>query len=147
MLLCQGSGAGGYSFYIKDGRLRYVHNYVNRQHFHVVAPDPVPSGRHLLRFEFEPTGQPDIPKGKGTPGRGQLYIDGTLIGQADIPVTTPLAFNPGAISCGTNPGSPVTPDYSSPFAFTGTLHSVTVDVSGDLIKDEEAEMRLVMARQ
>src|SRR5947209_9847984 len=147
VLLCQGSGAGGYSFYIKDGRLRYVHNYVNRQHFHVVAPDPVPSGRHQLRFEFEPTGQPDIPKGKGTPGRGQLYIDGTLAGQADIPVTTPLAFNPGAISCGTNPGSPVTPDYVSPFTFTGTLHTVTVDVGGDLIKDQEADMRMVMARQ
>lgn len=29
--------------------------------------------------------------------------------------------------------------------FTGTIHSVTV--SGDLIVDTEAEMRIVMARQ
>ncbi len=31
--------------------------------------------------------------------------------------------------------------------FTGTLHTVTVDLSGDLITDTEAEMRMAMARQ
>ena len=35
----------------------------------------------------------------------------------------------------------------SPFKFTGTLHSVTVDVSGELIHDPEAELRAHMARQ
>ena len=46
---------------------------------------------------------------------------------------------------GSNPGSPVTPDYASSFPSTGTLHSVTVDVSGDLIDDGESEMRMAMA--
>jgi arylsulfatase len=44
-------------------------------------------------------------------------------------------------------GSPVTPEYKPPFEFTGTIDSVTVDVSGELIKDTEAEMRQIMARQ
>ncbi|MEU9159964.1 hypothetical protein AB0D29_06700 [Streptomyces sp. NPDC048424] len=30
VLMSQGSMAGGWSFYIKDGRLTYVHNYVSR---------------------------------------------------------------------------------------------------------------------
>jgi arylsulfatase len=34
-----------------------------------------------------------------------------------------------------------------PFEFTGTIDSVTVDVSGELFKDTEAEMRQIMARQ
>src|SRR5512135_987721 len=58
-----------------------------------------------------------------------------------------LLFNPGGLTCGANPGLAVTPEYSSPFKFTGKIYSVTVDVSGDLIRDSEAEMRLVMARQ
>ena len=104
-------------------------------------------GKHTLRFEFEPTGQPDMEHGKGAPGKLQLYVDGTLTGNAEAPVTTPFAFNPGALTCGANPGSAITDDYASPFKFTGTIHSVTVDVSGELIHDTEAELRMHMARQ
>jgi arylsulfatase len=147
ILLCQGTAAGGYSFFIKDGVLRYVHNYVGRGLYGVVSDVPVPTGRHELRFEFEPTGAPDLAQGKGAPGRCQLYVDGALVGNAEVPVTTPFAFNPGALTCGASPGSPVTPDYAGAFAFTGTLHSVTVDVSGELIIDDEAELRVHMARQ
>jgi hypothetical protein len=49
--------------------------------------------------------------------------------------------------CGANAGSPVTTDYQAPFRFTGTLHTVTVDLSGDLITDSDSEMRMAMARQ
>jgi arylsulfatase len=107
----------------------------------------VPAGDHLLRFEFEPTGQPDLANGRGAPGKLQLYVDGTLVAVEQAPVTTPFALNPGALTCGANPGSPVTPDYPSPFRFTGTLRTVTVDVSGDLITDSESELRMAMARQ
>jgi arylsulfatase len=147
VLLSQGTAAGGYSLFLKDGRLHYVHNYLGRSLHRVTSPDPVPTGTHELRFEFEPTGQPDMPHGRGAPGRLQLYIDGTLVADADTPVTTPFVLNPGALTCGANPGSPVTPDYPSPYRFTGTLHTVTVDVSGELITDTESEMRVAMARQ
>ena len=147
VLLAQGSAAGGYSLFIKDRRLHYVHNYVGRSLHGVSSPDPVPSGAHELRFEFEPTGEPDMAHGRGAPGRLQLYVDGRLVADADAPVTTPFILNPGALTCGANPGSPVTPDYRSPFRFTGTLHSVVVDISGELVIDSESEMRAAMARQ
>jgi hypothetical protein len=147
VLLCQGSGMGGWSFYVQDGRLHYTHNYVNRARYTVSAPDALPAGRHQVRFEFEPTGKPDLATGKGAPGRAQLYVDGRLVGQSEFPVTIPLAIHPGALTCGANPGSPVTPDYRAPFPFTGALHTVTLDLSGDLITDSEADMRIAMARQ
>ena len=86
-------------------------------------------------------------RGRGAPGRLQLYVDGTLAGNAEAPVTTPFVLNPGALTCGANPGSAITDDYASPFRFTGTIHSVTVDVSGKLTEDSEAELRMHMARQ
>jgi arylsulfatase len=147
VLLCQGSAAGGYSLFVKDGRLHYVHNYVGRSLHKVSSPEPLPPGAHDLRFEFEPTGQVDLANGRGAPGRLQLYVDGRLVADAETPVTTPFMLNPGALTCGANPGSPVTPDYPSPFRFTGTLHSVIVDVTGDLITDSESEMRMAMVRQ
>ena len=147
VLLCQGSGVGGWSFYLKDGKLHYAHNYVRRALHTVSSPDAVPAGRHQLRFEFEPTGKPDIPNGRGAPGHAQLYVDGQLVAQEEFSVTTPLVFNPGGLTCGANPGSAITPDYQPPYRFTGTLHTVTLDLSGDLITDTDAEMRIAMARQ
>jgi arylsulfatase len=101
-----------------------------------------------LRYEFEVTGPPDIANGKGAPGRAQLYIDGVLVGQAEFPHTTPLSLGlTGGITVGADPGAPVAPFYETPFEFTGTIHSVTFDVSGEIIEDSEAEMRRIMARQ
>ena len=82
VLLCQGTAAGGYSLFIKDGRLHYVHNYVGRSLHGVSSPEPVPAGSHELRFEFEPTGEPDMAHGRGAPGRLQLYVDGKLVADA-----------------------------------------------------------------
>ena len=147
VLISQGSAVGGWTFYVKENRLHYAHNYVRRAIYSVSTSDPLPTGRHELRFEFEPTGEPDIMRGKGAPGRAQLYIDRELVAETDLPLTTPIAFNPGGLTCGADPGSPVVPDYISPFRFTGKLRAVTVDLSGDLIKDSEAEMRMVMGRQ
>ena len=148
VLLVHGGNDSGYSFYVKGNKLHWVHNYVAKEFYHVESVETVPEGRHKLRFEFEVTGQPDIARGKGAPGRAQLYIDGKLVGQADVPVTTPLALGlTSGVRSGSAPGAPVTPDYEPPFEFTGTIYSVTVDVSGDLIQDTEAEMRQIMARQ
>ncbi len=148
VLLSHGGNDGGYALYIKDDKLQYAHNYVARDIYHVVSTEALPEGRHQLRYEFEVTGKPDLRTGKGAPGRGQLYVDENLVGQVDIPVTVPILFGlGGGIHCGADPCSPVTPDYDPPFEYTGKLHAVTVDVSGELIKDTEAEMRAIMARQ
>jgi arylsulfatase len=147
-LVSFGGVDGGYSFYVKDGKLEYVQNYVARDYLQVASTVPIPAGRHDLRFEFEVTGPPDFANGKGTPGRAQLYIDGKLVGQADFPHTTPFTLGlTGAMVVGADPGAPVAPFYEPPFEFTGTIHSVTFDVSGDVIEDSEAEMRMIMARQ
>ena len=147
-LVSFGGTDGGYSLYVKDGKLQYVQNYVARDYLHVELTEPVPAGHHQLRFEFEVTGPPDIAQGKGTPGRAQLYIDGNLVGQAEFPHTTPISLGlTGGIVVGADPGAPVAPFYETPFEFTGTIESVTFDVSGDVIKDDDAEMRQIMARQ
>jgi arylsulfatase len=147
VLLCQGTAAGGYSLYIKDEKLHWVHNYVGRGLYGVHSENGITPGKHELRFEFEPTGEPDLQAGKGAPGTAQLYVDGELVAAAEVPVTMPFLINPGPTTCGANPGSPVTPEYPSPFAFTGTIDHVTVDVSGELIRDDAAELRAHLARQ
>jgi len=132
---------------VDDGRLRYVYNYVGREQFEVSSSELLPVGRHALRYEFEPTGQPDLKAGKGTPGRAQVYVDGKLVANAEFPYTTPLLFELEGLSCGYDFGAPASESYGAPFAFTGTIHSVTVDVSGDVIRDDESEIARLMAQQ
>ena len=149
VLISQGGIDGGYALYVKDGRLHHLYNYVARTYFHVESQDAIPEGRHQLRYEFEVTGEPQVLQGKGAPGHGQLYIDGQLAGQVEMSVTNPIMLGlASGVSGGRDAGSPVTMDsYQGPFPFTGKIHTVTIDVSGDLIVDTEAEMRAIMARQ
>ena len=148
ILVAHGGVDSGYALYVKDQRLTWVHNYVGRSFHYVVSTEDVPAGRHRLRFEFEVTGKPDIGKGKGAPGTAQLYFDDRLVGQAEVPVTTPLALGlTSGVIVGEAPGAPVCAEYEPPFAFTGTVHSVTFDVSGDLIEDDELTVRRLLARQ
>ena len=138
--------------FVKDNKLHYVHNYVGAQEFHVESGDTVPEGKSILRYEFEPTGNPDFAKGKGSAGRAQLYIDGKLVGQVDLPVTVPLLIGlGGGLTVGRNPGSPVSQLYGPPFAFTGTIFKVTADVSGQMLQDTEEERqaasKAAMSRQ
>jgi len=148
-LVSFGGTDGGYSLYVQDGALQYVHNYVARDYLHVASGEKIPPGRHELRYEFEVTGRPDIAQGKGTPGRAQLYIDRELVGQAEFPHTTPLSLGlTGGITVGADPGAPVTPFYTSPFEFNGVIRSVTFELGeGEMIVDDESVMRQIMARQ
>jgi hypothetical protein len=148
MLLANGDVQGGFAFYVQDGKLHYVYSYVGSEFYHVESNVSVPEGRHKLRFEFQVTGKPDIKNGKGAPGRVELFIDGKLAGQGDVPLTMPLAMGiAGGFLCGADTGSPVWDKYQPPFKFTGMLYSATVDVGGELIRDRKAEMQIHMARQ
>lgn len=147
-LFSMGGVDGGFCFYMQDGLLKYVYNYVAAEYFRMESKDKVPAGRHKLIFEFEVTGKPDISKGKGAPGKAQIYVDDKLAGQMELPYTIPISLGLGAgASCGSDPGSPTCPDYSPPFEFTGKIYSVKVDVSGNLIEDPETAVRQILARQ
>ncbi len=152
VLACHGSNVGGYVLFVQDGRLHYVHNYVGAEELAVSSDGPIPAGRHALRYEFEPTGAPDLMAGRGTPGVGRLFVDGEQVGQGELAVTVPLALGLGSgFAVGRNPGSATSTRYASPFPFTGTISKVTVDVSGKPDHDEaeakKAEARVAMARQ
>jgi arylsulfatase len=147
-LFSMGGNDGGFSFYVQDGRLTYGYNYVADKRFKVQSDGTIPEGDHIFSFEFTPTGEPDIPKGKGVPAKITLFVDGKPVGSGDLPVTIPLQLGLAAGVCvGADAGSPVMTDYPTPFRFTGTVKKALVDVSGEPVEDKEAKMRMYLARQ
>jgi hypothetical protein len=147
VLLAQGGVAGGYVFYVKDKKLHYLHNYIGLEQLTVSSSIDVPEGETKLRYEFEPTGQPNFGEGLGSPGRAQLYIDGKLVANQKFWTTVPITFGIEGLSCGYDFGEAVTHEYETPFTFTGLIKQVTVDLSGDLIEDDEAKVRKLMELQ
>ena len=141
VLLCQGAAAGGYTLFIQDGRLHYVHNYVAREYFRVVSKDPVPAGSHDLRFEFEPTGELDLANGKGAPGRLPALRRRRARRRDRRAVHDPRVVQPRRPHLRSEPRIADHPRLRGLFAFSGTIHQVTVDVSGELIEDSETEMK------
>ena len=144
VLLADGGRFGGYSLYIQDGKLRYAYNFLGKARYLIESTEPVPSGACELRFVFEKTGAQPF----GAGGTGRLYIDGRQVGEGVIPRTVPFLFALGeSLQCGRDEGNPVSEDYASPFAFTGVLKRVMVDVGGEAPRDPAQEARIEMARQ
>jgi arylsulfatase len=130
VLLAQGGRFAGYSFFVKDSRLHYVHNYVGLDEHGVSSSIELPVGAVSLRYEFERTGPPDFGAGKGSPGIGKLYINGDQAGEKQIPVTVPLAFalSGEGLCAGWDSLSPAVSAYEDEFRFSGTIRQVVVEL-------------------
>jgi arylsulfatase len=148
ILITQGSRNAGFALLVKDGHLHYIHNYVGLEKFQVTSSEAIPTGEVSVRFEFEPTGDPNFSEGRGSPGRCQLYIDNNLVGNLEIPYSTPNMFGVLGASTGYAAFDSVNPEmYQAPFHFTGEIKQVVIDVSGELIKDDETELKRMMTQQ
>jgi len=133
VLVAQGSLLGGWSLYVKDGLLRYVHNLAGAEEHRVTSDVVLTPGPHTLGFRFARTGEHQ--------GTGTLLVDGAPVGGAEIPRFTPTRFSlTGAgLTCGRNPGLAVTDDYRVPFAFTGLIRHVVIEVEGPPFRDPDGE--------
>jgi arylsulfatase len=148
VIVSHGNRHGGYALFLQDGHLQFHYNYLATDRFHVTSREPVPAGDHRLRFEFAPTGPPRFREGYGSPGLGLLFVDERLVGAVEIAHTAPNRVGPVGFSCGYAAFDAVDPSrFDIPFRFTGTLHRVVFDLSGEQLGHDEAELRTVMTRQ
>ena len=138
VLVAQGSSSGGYALYLKDGKLHYAYNFLGVQQFHVATDATVDDGKHELRFEFEPTGEPDLAHGKGTPG-ARPALRRRQAGRRGEPADHHPARHRNHRRAlvrarrGVSDHHATTPGRSRSPA---SLEKVVVDVSGELIEDK-----------
>jgi arylsulfatase len=148
ILASHGNRHGGYALMVQGGRPRHVYNWVGSERFVTTANKVLTPGEHELRYEFTPTGAPDLRAGKGSPGAAVLYVDGNPVAATLYPFTTTNRMGPVGFSCGYAAFDTVAPDlYTAPFRFAGTLHRLTVDLSGEVNPHDEAELRALMTQQ
>jgi arylsulfatase len=125
VILAQGGRFAGWSLYMKDGKVSYVHNWVGLEHYTVTTPEPVAAGKATIRYEFDYAGG-----NPGSGGTGTIFVNGEKVAEGQIGNTTPFLFSADETAdVGTDGATPVTEDYAEgDNAFTGTIEKVTVEL-------------------
>jgi arylsulfatase len=126
VIMAQGGRFAGWSLYMKDGRVSYVHNWVGLKRYTVTAAEPVAAGKATIRYEFAYDGG-DKP---GAGGLGKILVNGQVVAEGRIGNTTPYLFSADETAdVGTDGATPVTEDYAEgDNAFTGKIEKVTVEL-------------------
>ena len=147
VIVNQGGRAGGWSFYVKEGRPKYCYNLAGLKQFYVEAAKTIPAGTHQIRMEFAYDG-----RGLGKGGGVSIHIDGQKVGEGRVEGTMAIIFSADeTTNVGDDTGSPVTNDYKAgDNSFSGTINWVRIDIGTDTQDDlisQEDRFRLAVARQ
>ncbi len=122
--MAEGGRFGGYSLYLKQGKLVLHYNFLNSSRYTISSDEVVPLGKSTLRYEFEARN-----KGRGSGGIGKLFINDRQVGQGPIARTAPNVLSiDETFNVGMDIGTPVSEDYATPFKFTETLEKVTIEL-------------------
>ena len=147
VIIAQGGRFGGWSFYVKDGKARFVYNVLGIQEFTAEADEPIPAGSHQVRAEFAYDGG-GLAKG----GDVTLYHDGEQAGSGRVERTEPMIFSADETTdIGYESGTTVTAEYSAKSSrFTGTIDWVQIDLGDDdhdHLVDPDERLRVAMSKQ
>lgn len=128
VLACSGGEFGGWSLFMKNKKLHFVHNYLKIQEFMVSSPDQISAGNHSLSFQFTPTAKNSKPD--FIMGDIKLLVDGKSVAiqpgiKSAINYSTMTGFG---LLIGRSIGTPVSQEYKVPFAFTGKLEKVMIEI-------------------
>ena len=125
VIIAQAGRFGGWSLYMKDGRVHEVYNFGGLERFTVSSPQPLGPGRHTLRYDFICDG--------GKPGSGglsRLSVDGQKVGEVRVVRTMPFAYSADeGVDVGRDNETPVTEEYKEGAnKFTGKIEKVRIDL-------------------
>lgn len=145
VICAQGSRFGGYSLFVKGGKLFFVYNFLGvppEQRLAAAAPAP---GKHIVGVEFAKEKQGERGESLGTM---KLYIDDKVVAQDTFRTMTGRYSLCGEGLCiGYDGGDAVSSEYQPKFAFTGgKVVNVVFDLADDQYIDVERKFAEALAR-
>lgn len=139
VILAQGGRFGGWSLYLNNGKPAFTYNFLGLQRFTVAAAQPLTAGKATIRFEFAYEGG-----GMGKGGKGTILVNDNKAAEGRIERTQCCVFSADETAdVGTDDATPVTEDYKEgDNAFTGTIHSITIELKDIKAADHAEEHKL-----
>jgi len=143
VVLTQGGISAGYALMFKDGKPVFHYNLANVAHYNIEGKNPLKPGKHTVVFDFKYDGG-----GIGRGGIGTIIVDGKRTAQGRIERTMPIRFSfDETFDVGEDTGTPVSEDYDVPFAFTGRIEKVVVNLGESKLNAAEQEKIRNMEQQ
>ncbi|MGB5170983.1 hypothetical protein [Eudoraea sp.] len=124
VIISQAGRFGGWSFYVNEGTLTYVYNYVGLEQYKTTANIELPQGKSTVKMDFAYDGG-DKP---GQGGTATLYINGEAVGSGKIDATQFSIFSADeSANVGLDSETPVSNDYDFESSkFNGKIDKVTI---------------------
>jgi len=124
VLVAFGGASAGFVLYVDDaGHLIYEYNWFDTERYKIRSEKPLTTGVSKVRFDFAYDGG-----GMGKGGNGKLFVNGQKAGEGRIEKTVAGRFGIDTFGVGVDTGAPVSWDYKPPFAFSGNLDKVVIDL-------------------
>jgi arylsulfatase A-like enzyme len=124
VLLTQGGRFAGWGFFLEDSKPTYVYNFVNAERYIIQSPQKLAPGKSTIKFNFDYDGGE-----VGAGGIGKLFINDQPVAEGRIAKTIPYRFTlDETFDVGRDTGTPIVETYQVPFAFTGNLQKVTLNL-------------------
>lgn len=153
MLITQGGRFGGYGFYLLKSKPVFLWNLVDLKRVRWEGPE-LTAGKHQLEFDFKYDGLGPATiafgnySGIGAGGTGILKVDGNAVATEKMEHTLPFVLQwDEALDIGSDTGTSVNDeDYSAPFAFTGKLNKITLNIDRPKLSPEDIKRLQEAAR-
>jgi arylsulfatase len=122
VITCAGAFSAGWSLYIKDGKPSFRYTFFDIADVTISGADNLPEGKVTLKTEFTPDGTKE---GGGTL---KMIVNETLAAEGKLKRSV---FRHGLepFEVGRDSITPVSPDYKTPFGFTGTIEKITFELT------------------
>jgi arylsulfatase len=121
VICCVGGMTGGFTMFIKGGRLYYDYNYLDGVYYTMASP-PLPQGPTKLKFNFIRTGP--------FAGSGELYVNGKKVDKVEMPKMHISTYSLAeTFDVGLDTGTQVSKLYKGPFPFKGALDKVVIKLT------------------
>jgi len=129
VIVANASFLGGFSLYVKAGKLHYTYSFLGLKLDTLEASERLPEGKVQVRYEFEA----DEPGRMATGGTGRLFVNDAKVAEGRLEHTVPLRFTGYVgMDIGRDNGLPVSPDkvyyLRAPFAFEGRIEKVEFEL-------------------
>ena len=121
VIVAVGGMTGGFSMFIKDGKLYFDYNFLDGVHY-TLSSGELPKGPTELKFNFIKTGE--------FAGTGELYVNGEKVDETDMPKMHISTYSLAeTFDIGRDTGTQVTKLYQDPYQFKGDLDKVVITLT------------------